>query len=209
MIPHSTNDYIKCCFRVCGMLKVQYVHLGKTFNRKRDFFFTSKLKPNEQTLFVFHELINSIIINLTIKDISVSNSFTLFKCGGPCHLSSFKQCCGDLIFLREQLVYSVMGKNIFLRLYHYFINNVNIKKKKTLHFSPNLHSAPLDCIHSEINDSLRQRFLSKTIWPHHANIPNMHLQQVHANQSVSHWRNHYLLTDEAPSQAQVTLCQRM
>ena len=30
--------------------------------------------------------------------------------GGPCHLISFSQCSGDLIFLREQLVYSAMEK---------------------------------------------------------------------------------------------------
>ena len=31
-----------------------------------------------------------------------------FVCGGPCHLSSFKQCSVDHIFLWEQLVYSVV-----------------------------------------------------------------------------------------------------
>ena len=48
------------------------------------------------------------INKLTFKDNTISYRFTLFICGGPRHLSSFKQCPGDLIFLWEQLVYSVM-----------------------------------------------------------------------------------------------------
>ena len=48
---------------------------------------------------------------LTLKDKTVSYYFTVFICGGPCHLSSLKQCSGDLIYSREQLVYSVMEKN--------------------------------------------------------------------------------------------------
>ena len=35
----------------------------------------------------------------------ISDCFTLFICGGPCHHSSYKQCSGDLIFLWEQFVY--------------------------------------------------------------------------------------------------------
>ena len=41
-------------------------------------------------------------------DNTVSYCFTLFICGGPCHLSSFKQCSGDLTYIWEQLDYSVM-----------------------------------------------------------------------------------------------------
>ena len=40
-----------------------------------------------------------------LKDNAVSCCFPLFICGGPCHLSSFRQCSGDVIFLWEQLVY--------------------------------------------------------------------------------------------------------
>ena len=50
-----------------------------------------------------------------------SHRFTVF--GGPCHLSGFKQCSGDLIFLWEQLVYSLMEKintSDFVLLPHYF-----------------------------------------------------------------------------------------
>ena len=36
--------------------------------------------------------------------------------GGPCHISDFKQCSGDLIFLREQLVYLVFDKINFTNI---------------------------------------------------------------------------------------------
>ena len=45
----------------------------------------------------------------TLKDDTISHSFTLFICGGPCHPSS-NSVPWDLIFLGEQLVYSVMAK---------------------------------------------------------------------------------------------------
>ena len=45
---------------------------------------------------------------LTLKDNTVSYCFPLFIWGGPCHLSSFKQCSRDLIFLWEQLVYNIL-----------------------------------------------------------------------------------------------------
>ena len=60
----------------------------------------------------FHDWINWIS-KLTLKDETVSYCLTFFICGGPCHLSSLKQCSGDLIFLWEQLVYSVM-KNKYI-----------------------------------------------------------------------------------------------
>ena len=74
---------------------------------------------NEQTL-CFHDLINK----LTFKDNTNSYGLTLFICGGPCRLSSFTLCSGDLIFI---LVYSVWNILIRLYLYHYLINIVNIK----------------------------------------------------------------------------------
>ena len=48
--------------------------------------------------------------NLKRHTNTISYCFTLFICGGPCHLSSFKHCCVDLLFLWEQLVYSVIEK---------------------------------------------------------------------------------------------------
>ena len=53
---------------------------------------------------------------LTLKDNTLSCRITLPICGGPCHPSSFKQHYGDLIFLWEQLVYSVMETNIYIDL---------------------------------------------------------------------------------------------
>ena len=76
----ETNDY--CAFK--GAL------WGRNFNQKRKFFidrFSYINKLNKQTN---------------------SQCFTLIICGGPCHLSSFKQCSGDFIF--QQLVYSVTEK---------------------------------------------------------------------------------------------------
>ena len=66
------------------------------------------------------------INKLSSKAKTITFCFTLFICGGPCHLSCIKQCTGDLIFLSEQLVYSIMGKKMSLSLYYYLINIVNI-----------------------------------------------------------------------------------
>ena len=52
---------------------------------------------------------------LTLEDNTVSYHFTLFICGGPCHLSSFKLRSGDLVFLWEWLVYSSYGANKYFR----------------------------------------------------------------------------------------------
>ena len=43
------------------------------------------------------------------------------QCGGPCHLSSIKQCSDDLVFLWEQ------NKDFFLSLYLYLFNIVSIQ----------------------------------------------------------------------------------
>ena len=60
--------------------------------------------------------------SVCFKDNAVSYCFNLLVCGGPCHLSSFKQCSGDLILLWEQLVYLSRG----VSLCYYLINIVNI-----------------------------------------------------------------------------------
>ena len=88
-------------------------------------------KLNEQTL-CFHDWIN----RPTLKDNTASCCCTLLICGGPCHLSSFQQCFGHLIFVWEQLVYSVM-ENIFdfaLSPHSYCVFCIS---------SPKLRSAPL------------------------------------------------------------------
>ena len=47
---------------------------------------------------------------LILKNNTISYFFTLFICGGPCHLSSFKTAFWDLIFQWEELLYSVTEK---------------------------------------------------------------------------------------------------
>ena len=46
---------------------------------------------------------------MTSKHNTISYRSTLFICGRPCHVFSFTQSSGDIIFLWEHLVYSVMG----------------------------------------------------------------------------------------------------
>ena len=56
----------------------------------------------------------------------ISYYFILFIFGGACHLPSFKQCSGDLVFLCEQLAYyCYRGKKI--QLYYKLVNIVNIE----------------------------------------------------------------------------------
>ena len=61
-----------------------------------------------------------------------------FMFGGPCHISIFKQCSGDLIFLWELLfLFSYVEKKpTYLSLYLYL-------KLQVWSSSPKLHSAPL------------------------------------------------------------------
>ena len=76
-------------------LKVHYVIWGqKVSSEEKDidhWFYLClnkmiKIKSKSPSL---HNWINK----LTLKDNTISYSFTLFICGGPCHLSSFKQLC--------------------------------------------------------------------------------------------------------------------
>ena len=98
------------------MLKEHYVVLGWSYY----FFFFMPEQTKQTNSLCFHDWINK----LTLKDNTILYSFiyTLFICGGPCHLSSFIECSGDLIFHWEQLVYSVLEKS----LYYSLINIVNI-----------------------------------------------------------------------------------
>lgn len=65
--------------------------------------------------------------------ITTSYCFTLFICGGPSHLSSFKQCAGNRIFLWERLVYSLE----FVLLPHWYYRVRNFFSKNSI--------APLEC----------------------------------------------------------------
>ena len=85
------------------IFKVYRVALGK-IKSCIDWLFLCLNKLNKQTL---------------LRDTTTWYCLTLFICGGPCHLPSFKQCPGGL---REQLVYSVM-----LSSFDHLINILNLK----------------------------------------------------------------------------------
>lgn len=58
--------------------------------------------------------------------------------GNTCHFSSFKQCTGDLFFpLRTARLFSYGKKWIYLRLFHYLNNivNIQIQSSSILRFS--------------------------------------------------------------------------
>ena len=68
--------------------------------------------------------IHFIIINkLTLKDNAITYLFTLFTCGGPCHLFWF-QCSGDFIFLLTTASFFSDGLS---SVYYYLIDIVNLK----------------------------------------------------------------------------------
>ena len=84
----------------------------------KDLFFLCLNKLNK--LSCFHDRINK----LTLKDNTVSYCFSLFICGGPCHLSGFKRCSGDLIFtLRTACLisYGKMLMSVLVWLIHFNI----------------------------------------------------------------------------------------
>ena len=71
----------------------------------------------EERIFINRERFSTSVLpclSKLNKQTLISLWVTLFLCGGPCHLSSYQQCSGDLIFLWEQLVYSVMEKNKYI-----------------------------------------------------------------------------------------------
>ena len=78
------------------------------------------------------------INKLTLKDNTVSCCFALFTCGGPCHLSSFKQSSGILLSSEDSLFIQFRKKqhiSEFVLFPHYYF--------RVLISSPKLHSAPL------------------------------------------------------------------
>ena len=94
-------------------------------------------KQTKQTPF-FHDWINKV----TLNDNTLSFCFTLFICGGPCHLVS-NSVLGTLFSSDNSLFIQLSKIEIFLSLYHYLINIVNILKFGVWISSPKLHSAPL------------------------------------------------------------------
>ena len=93
-------------------------------------------------LFCSFNILELLAFKLTLKGNAISSCFTLFICGGPCHLSSFDQCSGDQIFLLGQLVYSVTEKNyIWVCIMTSLM--LEIFKSRVWISSPNLHNVPL------------------------------------------------------------------
>ena len=72
------------------------------------------------------------------KENTTSCCLTLFIYGGPCHLYSFKQCCGTLFSSENRLFINWWEKS----LYYYVIYIVNVKNQ-SLNFVSKLRSAPL------------------------------------------------------------------
>ena len=78
---------------------------------------------------------------------------SFFICGGPCHLSSLKQC----LFHWGQLVHPVMETIIFLSLHYHLINTLNIKIMSLISFTKprrELLSEP-----KHVRKARRQQFL--------------------------------------------------
>ena len=115
--PHNLSPlwYVNCHRRS------QFLLSSQNFNQKRKIF--SELnKLNKQTLlfFSFHDWMNRIN-KLTLKDDTISCCFTLFICGGPCHLSSShlaSNCVLGTLFSSENRLFIQRGK---FSLYYYLI----------------------------------------------------------------------------------------
>ena len=110
---------LSCCY-LC-LEKVVYWHFWIYFSSLLRYLWTYTLKlhrvvlgrpffPRDRLTCFFHAETNWIN-KLILKDSIISYCLTLFIFSRPCHISCFKQCSGDLIFLWEQLDYSVMEKN--------------------------------------------------------------------------------------------------
>ena len=86
------------------------------------------IRCNQTHFFVFNDWINK----LTVKDNIISYYFSLLMCGGPCHLSSFKQCSGTLL----KSLFMQFGKGkYFMNFCSYLIFIVNINILSLNYFS--------------------------------------------------------------------------
>lgn len=101
----SCNDYFRTRLITLNIKRCTEYYWGRNLKKKTlaDWFLSYLDKPNTQTLH-FHDWTN----NLTWKDNTISYQFPLVISRRPCQLSSFKTVFLDLIFIREQLVDSVM-----------------------------------------------------------------------------------------------------
>ena len=66
------------------------------------------------------------IWNLSASFYSNFILFSSFICGGPCHLSSLNKCRGTLFSSESSLFTYLWKTQVFLILYYYLINIVNI-----------------------------------------------------------------------------------
>ena len=92
-IQQMPNLYILCCSSLC--LNKHSVFRWGHFNEKR------KIPIGWFVLLTLFPWLNK---QTDLKGRHNLYCFNLFMCGGPCHLSSFKQCSGALFSLWEQLV---------------------------------------------------------------------------------------------------------
>ena len=76
----------------------------KNCHQKRNIF----IEPDETSSPYFHDWINKLIL----KDNTVSYCFTLFICGRPCHLSSFRQYSWTLFSSENSLFIQLCKTNI-------------------------------------------------------------------------------------------------
>ena len=75
-------------------------------------------KQTKQSLW-FHKWINK----RTINDNLISYCVTLFLCGRPCRIFSFKQCCGTFFSSENSLLIQLWKKLLFLCLPLWYCNH--------------------------------------------------------------------------------------
>ena len=93
------------------ILKVQYAVSGEDILIRRGGSSLTDCSRRDKRHICFHEWTNWN----KKTDLKGQHSFTvLLICGGPCHLSSFKQCSGDLIVLWERCSLFSYGKNKYI-----------------------------------------------------------------------------------------------
>ena len=129
------------------------------------FFFSEMFATEHFTVGVL--LQNALVLSLTWHAVykgsydslnklnnTTSYCFTLFICGGPCHLSRFKQCPWDLLSSENSLFIQLWKKEKDLGLFLYLSNILNDKiiinlkkpkKTKTVIYNIKLKTFILNC----------------------------------------------------------------
>ena len=143
----SLTWFFECFTQKFLWLKVHYKPLSEEKHLHRLFLFLCLNKLNKQTILynyiyiIFHDWVNKLTFKRT------THFHTVLLCLYVADPATFlaSNSVLDLLFLWEQLVYSVMVKYIFLSLCCYLINIA-------LHITQ-LHTAPL------MNERIKQLFL--------------------------------------------------